>query len=51
MFDVFSTAGGLKVGSVPSFTSLYGQTCDCADVCPHKMELERIDEFYSEVFF
>lgn len=51
MFDVFSTAGALKVNNVPSFTTMYGQGCDCSEGCPHKMELERIDEFYSEVFF
>jgi len=53
LFDVFSTAGSLKVSNVPSFTSLYGgHSCDCSEGgCPHKLELERIDEFYNEVFF
>jgi len=58
LFDIMATVG-LKTQSTSnlgqSFTSLNSQEFShsdaCGDDCPHKLELSRIDQFYSEVFF
>jgi len=57
LFDIMATVG-LKTQStslVQSFSNLSSQEFShsdaCGDDCPHKMELSRIDQFYSEVFF
>lgn len=56
LFDIMATTG-LKTQSNtgPSFTQLqpmdYDHEHNCTgDDCPHKVELSRIDQFYSEVF-
>jgi len=57
--DIMGTAGiRLQVGSnPPSYSSsnmamdFIGHSDACADDCAHKVELSRIDQFYSEVFF
>jgi len=56
LFDIMATTG-LKTQSTsgPSFSSLqpmdFGHNESCGEDCPHKVELSRIDQFYSEVFF
>jgi len=57
LFDIMATTG-LKTQSTsgPSFTNMQPMEYDhnheacTGDDCPHKVELSRIDQFYSEVF-
>lgn len=53
LFDILGTAG-IHSSSGPnpfSFTANSVHNENCAEDCPHKEELMRIDQFYSEVFF
>lgn len=54
LFDILGTAGvkTSQSGTAPSFTSAASfHNENCAEDCPHKEELMRIDQFYNEVFF
>jgi len=60
LFDIMSTVGIKTQPSTlaQSFANLsaaqsveFSHSDACGDDCPHKLELSRIDQFYSEVFF